>query len=409
MSETRNDTQTRFDKNLWGMIFIISGAGVVSAFQVGKAPMALSAVQAEMGVSLGVVSWLISAFAVIGAIAGAPIGLAVDRLGAKHLVIAGLLFQSLGSALGSMADDMAVLMLSRILEGLGFVSVLVSAPALIFASAPPNIRDRAISVWATIMPVGMTVVMLSSPLFVYLEWRGFWILNAALLFGYALFFAAFVPEQRTENKDNLSIIRQLTLVTSARWPWLLAMLFAIFAAAFFSVFGFLPSLLTERFGLSQNLANTIAALAIATSGIGNLASGMLLASGHKPASFMTGGLMVMSVSAFGILSLDIGWQATAGFAIAFAFASGVIPVVLMSHVPILAPRADLAGATMGITIQGNNVGMLAGPVSAGFIATSFGWTAVATMLVLALLLAVSLARFTFVSGPKPPIKTNPGP
>lgn len=374
----------------WGTVLIISGAGVAAAFQVGKAPMALSAVQADLGLSLGVVAWLISAFAIVGATVGAPVGLAVDRIGAKRMVVGGLLLQAVGSGIGSLAGDMVVLMLSRVLEGLGFVSVLVAGPAMIFANVARDIRDRAISVWATVMPVGMTTVMLASPLFTLLEWRGFWTLNAVILLGYCLFFATAIPANKASVNDQ-RIKEQLTSVVAAPGPWGLAALFAAFSAAFFVVFGFLPTLLTERFGLSQNLASTVAAIAVAASGLGNLASGFLLASGRRPDHVVVAGFLAMMLLGFGVLGIEPAWPLVAGFAVLFAFMSGLIPVVLMGSVPRLAPRPDLVGATMGLAIQGNNVGMLIGPAAGGALAASLGWGSLAIIQAIVLLAAIALA------------------
>lgn len=375
----------------WPTVFIIAGAGTVSAFQVGKAPMALSVIQGDLGVSLAVVSWLISAFAIVGAGFGAPIGLVVDQIGAKRMVVGGLLCQALGSGLGAVAESAGPLILSRVIEGLGFVSVLVAAPTIILATVSPGLRDRAIAVWATVMPVGMTVVMLASPLFTYLEWRGFWLLNAAILFGYGLFFAACVPA-RGAAKQADRIGAQLVHVVAAPGPWVLAALFAAFSAAFFAIFGFLPAILTGEFGLSQTLASTVAAIAVAASGMGNLAAGALLSAGRRPVQVLTAGFVAMTVLGFGVLGAGFAWPVVAGIAVLFSFMAGLVPVVLMGSVQELAPRSDVVGATMGFAIQGNNAGMLAGPVTAGALAASFGWGSVAVAMAVVLVAAILLGR-----------------
>ena len=94
---------TRGDAGLWSSILLVVSAGVASAIQVGKAPAVLSAIQADLGLSLAAVAWLMSAFAVTGALAGLPVGFLVDRLGAKRMVIGGLLAQAGGSLLGALA------------------------------------------------------------------------------------------------------------------------------------------------------------------------------------------------------------------------------------------------------------------------------------------------------------------
>lgn len=170
----------------WPRISLVVGAGVVSAFQVGKAPAALAAVQGDLALSLAAASWLISAFAILGALAGAPIGLAVDRIGARTMASLGLLLQAAGSALGALSPGFTALLATRVIEGLGFLCLVVAAPALIAGLAPIQIRDRAMALWASFMPVGLTVIMLAAPLLSIVTWRGFWFLNASILVSYAM-------------------------------------------------------------------------------------------------------------------------------------------------------------------------------------------------------------------------------
>ena len=379
----------------WSTVLTIAGAGVVSAFQVGKAPMALNAVQLDLGLSLVIVSWLISAFAIIGAIVGAPVGLAADRMGSKRMAVGGLALQALGAGIGSVSPGVGLLMVSRVVEGLGFLAVVVAGPVMIFASVAPAMKDRAIAVWATVMPVGMTMVMLASPLLTLLEWRGFWLLNAAILLAYAMLFGFAISTPNAASSADHRIVSQLRQTLAAPGPRLLALLFAAFSAAFFVVFGFLPSLLTERFDIDQNLANTVSAIAIAASGVGNLAAGFLLSSGHKPLHVLAAGFSFMALFGFGLLAADLSWIVTAMLAVLFAFMSGLIPVVIMDSVPRFAPRRELVGATMGLAMQGNNFGMLVGPAAGSALAASLGWTSVAVAIGLGSLAAVVMAGAAF--------------
>ncbi|WP_134862528.1 MFS transporter, partial [Bordetella pertussis] len=58
--------------------------------------------------------------------------------------------------------------------------------------------------------------------------------------------------------------------------------------------------------------------------------------------------------------------------------------------PQHAPQPELAGATMGIIMQGNNTGLLVGPAVAGAIAGAWGWTWVAAWVGLLALAALGL-------------------
>ena len=94
----------------WPSILLIVGAGVVSACQVGKVPAALADIQAHLALDLGTASWLLSAFAVVGAFTGITIGVAVDHVGARFMALGGLLLQGGGSAIGALANDAPLLL-----------------------------------------------------------------------------------------------------------------------------------------------------------------------------------------------------------------------------------------------------------------------------------------------------------
>lgn len=379
----------------WSAILLIVGAGIVSALQVGKASTALAAVQADLGMSLATASWLISAFAIIGAIIGAPIGLAADRVGSRLLIIGGLVAQGLASALGAVSASAGVLLLTRAVEGIGFLAVIVAAPAMIVAVAPSDSRERAVALWSTFMPIGMTLALLSSPILTWLQWRGFWLCNAAILIVYAAVFFRLVEAEKKHISTKRSIWLDIRDAAASPGPWGLGLLFTAFSAAFFAVFGFLPTILVERLNVNGNVAGMLTAIAIAASGVGNIVGGYFLTRGVLPRLLLVASFGVMALCAFVILGDDIPGSIAYSASILFSFISGLIPVVIFDSVSRYAPRTDLDGATIGFAMQGNNIGLLIGPVAAGGVAASFGWSAVAPLVALICLAAIALTATMF--------------
>ncbi|MBC8038103.1 MAG: MFS transporter [Rhizobiales bacterium] len=375
----------------WPTILLIVGAGVVSAFQAGKAPMALDGIQNDLGLSLAVASWIISAFAVMGALTGLAIGVAVDHAGAKRLAIGGLLLQAAGSAAGALAGGAPLLLASRAVEGFGFLATAIAAPALIAAVAPARNRDRAFALWATFFPVGMTIIMLSAPLLSVLGWRGFWLVNAGLLLAYALLFAMAVGPAPATGSARRSVTTDMRQLLSAGGPWLLAGLFAAYLAIYLAVFGFLPTILSDRLAVSGEAGSMLSAVAVAAGAVGCLACGQLLARGARPWLILVVTFGLMALCGFGIFSESVsGWVAYA-LCIVFSFVGGFIPVVLIDAVPRHVARPTLIGAGMGFLMQGNNVGFVIGPAVTGVVASSFGWPAVSFFMLAVAVIAVVLA------------------
>ncbi len=382
--------RSRTDRSRWLTIFLIVGAGIVSAFQAGKAPMALADIQVELGLTLAIASWVLSAFAIVGALAGIAIGIAVDHAGAWRLVVGGLLVQAAGSAAGAFSGGASVLLASRAVEGLGFLATTIAAPALIAAVARPRDHDRAFALWATFFPVGMTIIMLSAPLLSVLEWRGFWLLNAGLLLAYAGVFAACVDAIPVSSARR-SAIGDIGQTLSATGPWLLAALFAAYLAIYLAVFGFLPSLLSDWLAIGSEAGSMLSAGAVAAGAAGCLACGQLLTRGARPWLILVVAFAAMALCGFGIFSESIPGVLAYAFCIVFSFIGGFIPVVLIDAVPRHVPRPTLIGAGMGFLMQGNNAGFMIGPAVTGIIASSLGWPAVSFFMAAVAFLAVGLA------------------
>ncbi len=380
----------------WPLVHLIVGAGIVSAFQVGKAPAALAAIQADLGLDLPTASWLLSAFALVGGVAGIAIGIGVDHVGARRMAVGGLLLQGAASVLGASAIGAPLLLATRLIEGIGFLAVAVAGPALIVAVARGRDFRRAIAAWGTFMPVGMAIVLLGAPLLGTIGWRGFWLLNAAVLIAYAVLLAAGMRGIASAAGVPRGIGADIRDTLAAQGPWLLGGLFAAFSAAYFAVFGFLPTILSERLGVSAGIGGMLSAIAIGVNAIGNLACGALLARGMRRSRLLLIGFAAMALCGFGILNGDVPATVAVALCIVLSLLCGVVPVALIDAVPAHAPRADLVGATVGFLMQGNNLGLIVGSMMAGHIASAFGWSAVpfgvALVAIVAIVGALGLER-----------------
>lgn len=386
------------DRSRWPTILLIVGAGVVSAFQAGKAPIALAAIQADLGLDLAAASWLLSAFAIIGALTGIAIGVAVDHLGARRMAVGGLLLQAAGSAVGALSAGAPLLLATRAIEGMGFLAATIAAPALIVAVARPQDRGRAFAMWATFFPVGMTIVMFGAPLLTILGWRGFWLANAAILLGYAGLFVLGTRSLSSSGAAGRGVVNDVRQTLAAGGPWLLAALFAAYLAVYFAVFGFLPSILSDRLGVGPESGGVLTAIAVAAGAVGCLVCGQVLANGARPWRILLIAFGATALCGFGIFNDGVPGRAVYALCIVFSFVGGFIPVVLIDAAPRHAPRPELVGATMGFLMQGNNVGFVLGPAAVGAIVMAVGWPAV-SLFVAVIAFAAAVLVLAFRSRP----------
>lgn len=372
---------------------LVIGAGIVSAVQVGKATLALPSIRADLGVDLAAASWVLAAFALVGALASLPVGAIADRFQARPTVIAGLLLQAAGSALGAMAAGLPWLLAARVLEGLGFLAVTVAAPVMVVAATAPAARKRAFAAWATFMPAGMALVMLAAPLLTTLGWRGLWWINALVLAGYALALALGTRALRAASTSAArdGAWRGLRGTLGDGGAWFLAGQFFACSAVFFALFGFLPTLLGERLAVGAGMAGVLSAIAFAAGVAGCLACGALLQRGWRAAHLLALAFCTLALCGVGILLVPLPGVLAYALCLLFSFAGAFIPVVIFDAAPRLSPRPAALGAMVGLAMQGNNAGMVIGPVVAGAIAGAAGWAWVAAPVVLAALLTAASA------------------
>jgi len=265
----------------------------------------------------------------------------------------------------------------------------VAAPTLIVAVARPQDRSRAMAIWGTFMPVGMTLVMLGAPMLSLLGWRGYWLVNAGLLLAYALLLFRSTHRLPASAASGRSLAGDVGRTLGTGAPWLLALLMAAFGAAYFAVIGFLPAILSQRWDVSAETGAVLSAIVVAVNAVGNLGCGWLLSRGIRRSHILLMGFGTMAVCVLGVLGSALPAVTIYLLALVFSGVGGVVPVALLEAAPRAAPDSELMGASIGFAMQGNNVGLVIGPAAAGAVAAAAGWPTV-SIGVAALTLAAGL-------------------
>jgi len=230
------------------------------------------------------------------------------------------------------------------------------------------------------MPAGTAAMVLVAPAIMGAwGWRGLWLVNAILLFGFALalmYRTRDMPalSDKPGSHTNPAIALRMTLAAPA--PWLLALCFACYTWQFISVMGFLPVMLIEERGFDVSVAAVLVALAIATNVPGNLLGGMLLHREWPRWALIMIASSVMGISSFGIYSEALPELLRYGLVLQFSLFAGLLPTSVLGAAPVFAPKPALVGTTAGLIMQGSNLGQTIGPPAVGALVTAWGsWTA----------------------------------
>ncbi|MDO9436167.1 CynX/NimT family MFS transporter [Hydrogenophaga sp.] len=362
---------------------LVVAVGVVCALHIGKLPVAIPVLTDSLGLTLVQAGFLLSLVQLAGMTLGLFVGLMADNLGPRRVMVAGLVLMALGSALGALAGNVALLLATRVVEGMGFLLAVLPAPGLLRQRVhhAPTL-SRALGWWGAYMPLGTALaLLLGVPLLSAVGWRWTWGLLALMSLlaaaGLARWVAPDVPvsnEPRTSGTSALGPRLRRTL--QAPGPWLVALAFFLYSGQWLAVVGFLPTVYSGA-GYTGSVVAMLSALAAGINMAGNIGAGWWLARGARPGAVLVLAYVAMGVGA-GIAFGAEGQPLLQYVAVlVFSGVGGLIPGTLFGLAVKLAPDSDTVSTTVGWMQQFSSLGQFLGPPVVAWVATLVGgwqWT-----------------------------------
>jgi predicted MFS family arabinose efflux permease len=223
-----------------------------------------------------------TAFIVVYALAGVPLGRLADTWSRRRLLALGVAVWSGLTALGGAATGYAMLLVTRLGVGIGEAACAPAATSWIGDVVPPARRARAMAGFMLAVPVGVMLSFAASgPVAQAFGWRIALALAAApaILLVPAILWLPEPPRAKTDSASAFSILKQPAL-------WWIALSGALVNFVLYSFSFFISAFLTRFHGLSvaragvwsglgSGAAGVLAALVVATFGDRTRAGGRL--------------------------------------------------------------------------------------------------------------------------------------
>lgn len=160
---------------------LLMASGIVNYLDRGTLAVANQLIRADLGLSLGQMGLLLSAFSWSYAVCQLPVGGLVDRIGPRRLLGAGLIVWSLAQIAGGLVSTFGFFVLARIVLGIGEAPQFPSAARVVSNWFPLKSRGTPTGIFNSASPLGSALAPLClSVVIVTFNWRWAFIVTGAL-------------------------------------------------------------------------------------------------------------------------------------------------------------------------------------------------------------------------------------
>jgi MFS family permease len=378
--KTTPNTQSPILPYAWVILVVVFLASVAAPLNQSKVPPLMPVIMDAFHLSLSQAGWLMSVFALTGVLLSLPTGVFLQKYGPKRLGMIALACLASGATLGALSTSAGLLMVSRVIEGIGMGLIAVVAPAVIAMWFPPEKQGIPMGIWATWVPIGsLSVYVLAPAMANALGWQSVWWLGAGfslLILGLYAFFMRLPPYLDTTPPQNAGspILSELALSLKAlnnRSIWLLGLTFGCLNVTSMALGTYFPTFLAEVRGYTLTQAAYISSIGTAVVLVSAPLAGWL--SDRIGSRRLVLSIPFLLIAAMMLLPFKIiGWQIYA-FMILLGFIMGAIPSATFAAAPEIMEKPELAGLGLAVVMFGQNLGMFIGPILFGSLVERLGW------------------------------------
>ncbi|MEV7777152.1 MFS transporter [Kitasatospora sp. NPDC088351] len=195
------------------ILALLLGAQFMLAVDFSILNVALPDIGRGVGLSLGALQWVATAFALPAAGFTLLFGRVADLLGRRRLFVTGLALLAAGSLVGGLAGNSAVLLTGRVLQGLATAIATPAALSLLTTSFPEGpLRRRALGLNGALMSAGFAVgALFGGVLTDLLSWRWAFLVNAPVAVVLLVAAPALIPADRDRATGRLDIPGAVTV------------------------------------------------------------------------------------------------------------------------------------------------------------------------------------------------------
>ncbi len=198
-----------------GILLICSMSLLIVGLDVTIVNVALPSIRREFHAPLSGLQWTVDAYTLVLASLLMLSGSTADRLGRRRTFIIGLLTFSAGSLLCSLAPDLTLLIVFRMVQAVGGSMLNPVAMSIITNTFTiPRERAQAIGVWAAVVGVAMALgPVLGGILVTSVGWRSIFWINIPVGLAAVVLARRYIPESKAPVARKVDVPGQVLVIT----------------------------------------------------------------------------------------------------------------------------------------------------------------------------------------------------
>lgn len=168
------------------VLFIAIISAFISSFMGSSINVALPEIGETFGADAVLLSWIATAYLLSTGVFLVPFGRAGDIYGRKKILAWGFAIYSISSLLSALSISAFMLILFRILQGIGTGMIFATSMAILVSVFPPQERGKVLGITVTATYTGLfSGPLIGGVLTQHLTWRSLFLLN--FLLGFMIF------------------------------------------------------------------------------------------------------------------------------------------------------------------------------------------------------------------------------
>lgn len=190
----------------WWILGALALALLVAGLDATVLNLALSDISRALGASNTDLQWVTNGYILVFAVSLMPAGTLGDRIGRSRVLVIGLLIFVIASAFGAWASSPTMLIVCRVVMGLGAAATFPLALSIIPTVFSPQERSKAVAVITAAMGIGMPVgPLLGGWLLDRFWWGSTLLINVPVGLVALIAIAVLVPNSRAEHPAPVDV------------------------------------------------------------------------------------------------------------------------------------------------------------------------------------------------------------